>query len=151
MANNTGHGGRRPGAGRKPGKSPERAEYLRQLRSRVYEEFDALMTAQLEAAKGLFHFLVQSDNGWVRVTDEAAIDAALAAGAPFYRIVKKDPDMRALKDAWDRAIGVPKQEMEIALPEPVRITHIFSVQRCQNCGHETAPRHAASTGVNRAK
>ena len=136
-------GGKRPGAGRKVGTventTKERAEYLRQLRVRIFTEFDSLMTAQLEAARGLFHFLVKTDGGWERVTDEKQIDAALAAGTPFYRVVKKDPDMRALKDCWDRAIGVPKQEMEISNPAPVKISHVFydGTGTCQHCGKVT--------------
>lgn len=124
--------------GRPPGPSPDTQRKLlalQRLRDRVHAEIDDLLTAELEAAKGTFTVLIQTANGWQKATTEEQIEAAIAAGDHVFRIVRREPDMRALKDLWDRTIGVPKQELEVSTPEPVKITWSYEFAgKCPSCG-----------------
>lgn len=113
-------GGRRPHAGRKQGSKDKRTlaklTALEIFRQRAAAELDPLITAQLETAKGLFHFLAKTEAGYVRVTDPQIIDRYLAIGDGF-KIAQQDPDVRALKDTFDRVCGKPVESVEISGPQ----------------------------------
>jgi hypothetical protein len=125
-------GGRRPGAGRKPGPLKQTVLRLRQLerfRERVYQQFDPLIQAQLELAKGAFVMVVKTEAGYVEAKTEKQIKAALAAGPDTYRIMAKEPDVRALKDCWDRALGPPQLTVGVEHSTPeggLTIRHVFT-------------------------
>jgi hypothetical protein len=113
-------GGRRPHAGRKKG-SKERSTLakltaLEIFRQRAEAELGPLITAQLETAKGLFHFLAKTETGYVRVTDPQVMDRYLAIGDGF-KIAAQDPDVRALKDTFDRVCGKPVEQVELSGPQ----------------------------------
>lgn len=109
-------GGRRPHAGRKKGSKEKstlaKLTALEIFRRRAEAELNPLITAQLETAKGLFHFLAKTEAGYVRVTDPAIIDRYLAIGDGF-KIAQQDPDVRALKDTFDRVCGKPTEHVAV--------------------------------------
>ncbi len=125
-----GHGGARPGSGRRKGGKNARTiareaarDYLSQ---RVQAEIEPLVTAHLEAAKGLQYFFGKTPDGqWVRVTDPDMVLACLQAGEGF-RISAKDPDTRALKDILDREFGRPTEHLELSGEDggPVRVKFV---------------------------
>jgi hypothetical protein len=112
---------------------------LERMRERVYAEVEHLITSEIEAAKGSYVMLIKTETGgWSRATTEAQIAAALEAGAEVFRVVRKDADMRAVKDLWDRTIGVATQPIELSTREPVRIVNIYTNFQCPTCKTETA-------------
>ena len=111
-------GGRRPGAGAKKGSkqtaSLQKAELLKQFRDRVAAEFEPLLSALFTTATGVTHMMVRDESGkWTRVTDPVQILRYLEAGETVYRITAQNPDVRALKDIFDRAFGSPTQAVEL--------------------------------------
>ena len=111
-------GGRRPGAGAKRGSkqkgSLERAELLRQFRDRVAAEFEPLLSALFASAQGVTHMMVRDKTGkWTRVTDPVLMLRCLETGETVYRITSQNPDVRALKDIFDRVFGSPTQAVEV--------------------------------------
>ena len=108
------HGGRRTGAGRPKGrKDPhtlEKEAAREHARKRITAELDALIDAALTRAKGL-SYLVTRDaktGKFVRVTRRtlASTDAAT-------EVWEKEPDISAIRDLLDRAIGEPTESVEI--------------------------------------
>jgi hypothetical protein len=131
-------GGPRPGAGNKPGsKRPHFAEQQRLLglfRLRAGAEFEDLVTALLESAKGAYMFLARDGDEFAVVTDPAAIARCVAAGGEHYRLEQKAPDQRALREAFDRVLGRPTVITEE--PEPLPPTRIIWETRCEQCGKD---------------
>lgn len=114
-------GGRRPGAGKPKGykhrrtieQAREKKLLLEEFRERVRAEFAPLVTAHLEIAKGAFCIFAKTEDGLKRVSDAATIDRLLASGDGYYHIAQQDPDVRALKDLWDRTFGTPAKVLEL--------------------------------------
>lgn len=102
----TNRGGRPKGS--KSKKSQEPAELRRRFVARVAREWDSLIEAQIESARGRWTFLVrQSDGTFTRTNDPKTIDRALQSGKDFWRICLGDPVPSILKDTMDRVMGVP--------------------------------------------
>jgi len=124
-------GGSRPRAGRPKGsrgkhkRTLEKLTALEVFRRRAEAELDPLITARLENAKGLFQFLAMTPLGPVLVTDPAIMQKCIASGEPFYRIVRKEPDERALKDTFDRVCGKPTEHVDVTghVDHAVHIVH----------------------------
>ena len=110
-------GGRRPGAGAKKGSkqtaSLQKAELLKLFRDRVAAEFEPLLAALFTSAQGVAHMMVYQNGKWTRVTDPVLMRQCLESGETAYRIVTQNPDVRALKDIFDRAFGSPTQAVEL--------------------------------------
>jgi hypothetical protein len=121
-------GGRRPGAGAKKGSkqkgSLEKAELLNQFRARVAAEFEPLVSALFSSATGVTHMMARDKSGkWTRVTDPVVMQRCLESGDEFYKITTQNPDIRALKDIFDRMFGSPTQAVEVtgADGEPMEV------------------------------
>ena len=111
-------GGRRAGAGAKRGSkqhgSLEKAELLRQFRERVAAEFEPLLSALFASAQGVTHMIVRDKSGkWTPVTDPALMLRCLETGETVYQITTQNPNVRALKDIFDRVFGSPTQAVEV--------------------------------------
>jgi len=92
----------------------QKAELLRQFRERVAAEFEPLLSALFATAKGVTHMMVRDGTGkWVRVTDPIMMQRYLETGETVYRITAQNPDVRALKDIFDRTFGSPTQAVEV--------------------------------------
>jgi hypothetical protein len=91
----------------------ERAELLRQFRDHVAAEFEPLLAALFASALGVTHMMVYQNGKWTRVTDPALMQRCLENGETAYRIFTQNPDVRALKDIFDRAFGSPTQAVEV--------------------------------------
>lgn len=118
-------GGKRPGAGRPKGTvnlSTITKEQARDaLRQIVLEKMERLVSAQLDNATGIRHFIVRGAGGkFERLTDPEQIEAALNADeaeeGKTYWIYTKDPSVQAFTDLMNRALDKPKeQEQEIKI------------------------------------
>jgi hypothetical protein len=130
-------GGKRRGAGRKPGpQGPQAATLAKQQVEEAYRAFmvaekEALWRAQRERACGVYVLLVQTDEGYVRVTDPDLIAEIVQTpntrGKTAWLIEAQAPDARLAKEINDRLMGVPTQVHEVGTgdgaPLAVRIVH----------------------------
>jgi hypothetical protein len=85
---------------------------LEYFRKRAEAVLDPIVTAQLEAGMGAYEFLAQTETGFVRVTDPAVMDRYIAQGTGF-KVWRRLPDVRALKDTLDRTCGKPSEHVEV--------------------------------------
>jgi hypothetical protein len=111
-------GGKRPGAGRPVGskdkRTLEKIEMDRQFRQRVSERFHELIDAQFDAAKGVSHMMAKDKAGkWTQVTDPKVMARCLDSGESFYKITAQNPNVFALKDIFDRMMGMPVKAVEV--------------------------------------
>lgn len=115
-------GGARPNSGPekgtkyKPTLEKERAREA--LRAVVLRHMERILRSQIAAACGIDHFFLRDPKSgqFIRVTDPEQIEKALNEGEKdsYYWIFTKDPDPRAAKDLFDRALDKAKeQETEI--------------------------------------
>lgn len=128
-------GGARPGSG--PKKGSHRPEFyrqqvmLQQFRDRVRQEFEPLLTALIESAKGASIVVQQTGAGWTQITEPAAIVAALNSGDAV-RVECKPPDQRAQKEVWERALGKVQESIKVEdNTRPTRVVYQYS------CNHGT--------------
>jgi hypothetical protein len=111
-------GGKRPGAGRPKGPSPNTLDKVlarERLRQNVFAQMDELVAAQLEHAKGIKHMILRGPDGqFIRATDVKQIDAALAIGESAYYLFTKDPSVQAFTDLMNRALDKPVEAIELS-------------------------------------
>jgi hypothetical protein len=117
-------GGKRRGAGAKKGKlqkrTVEKMELERQFRARIAEQLEPLADALLRAAQGVEHLQAKDKRSqWTSVTDPGVMSKVLNGPDELRRISAKDPDVRALKECFDRLFGAPKQHVEVEDVTPV--------------------------------
>jgi hypothetical protein len=94
----------------------EREELLRQFHARVAEDFGPLLDALFGAARGVSHLMARDRDGtWTEVTDPAIMAKVLNSGEMFYRLYARNPDVKALKDIFDRLFGTPTKQVEMTL------------------------------------
>jgi len=125
-------GGKRPGAGRKPGRKDnatlEKEAVAKAFNQRVMAKADALFNAQLTLAVGSMKVFRIDEEGegkqkkkvHVLVTDEYEIKALLDEhdGSPgvvdgvFYYFQTVIPDNRAIDSMLNRALGKPTEKHE---------------------------------------
>ena len=87
-------GGKRPGAGRKKEQRTIKAEKAREyIIGRIAEELDPIVTAQVEAAKGMYVWKYDLSQGTVRV-------------------FLKEPDLKAGEYLLNQGVGKPKETIE---------------------------------------
>lgn len=112
MARGKKTGGRSKGTPNKA--SLEQRELDRQFRERIAEHLEPLADALLKAAQGVEHLQAKDKTGqWVSVTDPKIMSKVLNGPEEYRRISAKDPDVRALKECFDRLFGQPKQHVEL--------------------------------------
>jgi hypothetical protein len=98
---------------------------LQQFRDRVRHEFEPLLTALIESAKGASVVVQQTGAGWTQITEPAAIVAALNSGDAV-RVECKPPDQRAQKEVWERALGKVQESIKIEEDaRPLRVVYEF--------------------------
>lgn len=119
-------GGKRPNAGRPPGRrnnatlSKEQGREL--VRQRVLKDIEPMIAAQIAHAQGISHFMLRDPKSgkFERLTEPEQIEAALNAegaeeGSSYY-IWAKDPSVQAFTDLLNRALDKPKeQEQDVNL------------------------------------
>lgn len=130
-------GGKRRGAGRPKGSTgPHAVTRAKQIieeefRAYMLREKEALWRAQRERALGVFVLVVQTDEGYVRVTDPDHIAEIVAQpnvrGKTAWLIEAHAPDVPLAKEINNRLMGVPTQSVEVGTADgaalPVRIVH----------------------------
>jgi len=129
------HGGKRTGAGRKPGqleqKTIERIHTKKMLDQRVMRHTDELFTAQFSLAVGSTYIYrieeTEMNNGKTKkehilVTDPEEIKRVLDAGdgsgnskvgKDYYIVTTAAPDNRAIDSLLDRTFGKAQQSVEV--------------------------------------
>jgi hypothetical protein len=124
-------GGKRPGAGKPPGPHQatiEKRIWLEEYRAAIAAELPALIKAQLDLSKGVYHMMGRNPDGtWARVTDPEIMLKVLNSGEQFYEIRAQNPDGRALADIFDRLMGKPAQAVTGEDGGPVE--HVFRWQK----------------------
>ena len=81
------------------------------------------MRATLDAGRGVAVIAEEVEPGvFAEVKDVRRARHLLTQGEGF-RIYTKEPDVRALKDIWDRRLGKPVETVQVTTPEPVRVVH----------------------------
>jgi len=133
------HGGKRSGAGRKPGrlsiKTLQKLAVKRELDQRVLNSADQLFNAQYAKAVGSIQVFRIDEKGTGKnkkkvhtlVTAAAEITEVLNSidgtggivGEDFYFITDIPPDNRAIDSMYDRTFGKPNQSLEIIEPQHV--------------------------------
>lgn len=130
---NTGHGGARPGAGRKKGgmnvdtKLRKKAE--QEYKRRVAEMTDKLLNSQLALALGEINLFVKTVRGnktiTSMVTDIETVKEYLSGSLEdgdneYYYLATKSPDGKALDSVLDRTFGKARQSVDITTDdEPI--------------------------------
>jgi len=116
------NGGKRPGAGRPKGSKNQATlskEAAREaLRAIIQREMEAMVGAQVAAAKGLKYLVARNRQSgkFIRLSEEAM--TKLLAGeddeTELVEVWEKDPSTPAFTDLMNRALDKPKeQEMEV--------------------------------------
>jgi hypothetical protein len=127
------NGGKRPGAGRKPGTfnqaKLERLAVINAFNQRVMKQANALFNAQLALAVGSVmvyrveetgtgakakreHILVTNPDTIKEVLDDIG-DGAGVVGEDYYFVTSVSPDNRALDSMLNRGLGKPAEEHKI--------------------------------------
>ena len=117
MAN--GHGGKRPGSGRKKGyrfPSTLNKEAARQAAlGLVLQHLEAMLSAQIENAKGVHYATIRTPQGtYVRATDTKQIDAAISCGGEMFKLYTKEPSPASFQALWDRTLDKPIERTEVS-------------------------------------
>lgn len=114
------HGGKRPGGGRRKGsknvKTLEKEVAEEALREKIRKRIDPILDAQLDNAQGIKYLVVRERRGgkFVRVTESMA-KAKLGKGEEIIEVWEKDPSIHAFADLMDRALGKPKEQLDVSL------------------------------------
>lgn len=155
------NGGRRPGAGRKPGslsrKTIERKMVEEALHRRILGAVDRIFNAQLALAEGINYLYRIDEIGTgkdkrrehVLVTDPEEIKQVLdetdgtggTTDSGYYHISTKAPDNKALDSMLDRVFGKPTSKTELTGPGGSEI----KVQLVQYDPH--APAQVPAAGI----
>lgn len=132
------NGGKRPGAGRKPGSKTkatlEKQKVLEAFNQRVMAKADALFNAQLMLAVGSMKVFrideVEGEGGktkreHVHVTDPDEIKSLLdehdgmsgTVDGAYYYFTDVSPDNKSIEAMMNRAFGKPKEQVEHSNPD----------------------------------
>lgn len=111
-------GGKREGAGRKPGTVEANTVRKQALRARILAKFEEkleeMVEAQVQHAMGVSYMVLRAPDGsFARATDEKQIDAACAIGASAFKIFTQAPNTQAFTAIADRAIDKPSEHVEL--------------------------------------
>jgi len=140
-----GHGGKRPGAGRKQGrlsiKPLQKMAVKRELDQKVMNKADQLFIAQFSKAVGSIHIFRVDEKGTGKnkkkvhtlVTDADEIKAVLdstdgtggSVGDDFYFVTSVLPDSRAIDSMLDRTFGKANQSLEITETKNVELDRVL--------------------------
>lgn len=128
------HGGKRDGAGRKPGqlnkKTLEAMEVKREYLERIRKNATQLFNAQFSVAKGnQMLFVIKTDSKGNRrkpeiVTDPEVISRFLEENegmdgslgdddSEYFFLTTRNPDSRTISDMLDRALGKADQSIDV--------------------------------------
>jgi hypothetical protein len=80
----------------------------------IYERCVALTIAQMDEAMGVEYLVIRRPDGsFVRATDQAQIDAAVAAGGELCRLYRKAPNPQAYRELMTQGFGKPPKALQI--------------------------------------
>lgn len=111
------HGGKRPGAGRKPGgqnaATIEKQVLRERLRAKVAAELDPLIEAQIANAKGIKYLVVRDrkTGKFLRIGEIGA--GKLKPDEEIIEVWEKDPSVFAFTDLMNRTVDKPVEPVEI--------------------------------------
>ena len=74
------------------------------------------------------------------------MERLLNAGERFYRIEQKEPDLRAITDAWNRLFGRPVETVTVSadVRQTSRVVIEVHPTRCTHCGQAFTAHDAPS-------
>jgi hypothetical protein len=128
-------GGKRPGAGTKPGRrwqsTMEKALAREETRKYIQQHIPAMLRAQIANAIGIGHLYTRDKKGkFARIEDEAQIDKLLSEGeeGKTYWIFAKDPSTQAFSDLMNRAIDKPAEQVKVTGGDDGPVEHVFRWQ-----------------------
>jgi hypothetical protein len=114
-------GGKRPGAGTKPGKrwasTMEKALVREETRKYIQQHMPAMLRSQIAHAIGIGHLFTRDKHGkFSRIEDEAEIDRLLSEGEQDtdYWIFAKDPSVQAFSELLDRTLDQAPKPIEVS-------------------------------------
>lgn len=130
-------GGRRNGAGRRPGKTGPQARTLEKLAAREFAReiitryLEPLIQRHVAHAMGIGHLYTRDKNGkFTKVENQAAVDRLLTTGDEDkdYWIFTKDPSTQSFTELLNRALDKSK-EQDIDVRVSGEVTYTQKVQQ----------------------
>jgi len=119
------NGGKRPGAGRKPGvpvgpnkstitANEEKAIARSVIREYVISRIPEIVTAQIDNALGIPYMVLRDKSGnYVEATDEKQFRAALAAGDAAFKVYTRQPHQGSASMLLAYAADKPVEPLEV--------------------------------------
>ena len=93
---------------------------------------------QRSAEAGVSHLMARDPDGtWTEVTDPVIMAKVLNSGETFYRIYARNPDVKALKDIFDRVFGTPNQQVDMTLHGELDL--VARLARARQRGRDRTP------------
>lgn len=100
--------------GRKYPKTIEKEIERELIRQQVIASRERMVRAQIEHACGISYIVLRHEDGsYTRATDDAMLDAALAAGAASFEIFTQAPNVQAFTDLMNRALDKPAEQVRV--------------------------------------
>lgn len=92
----------------------EKAAAREAFRQQVLAALSPMTEAQIAHSQGVYYMVLRRPDGsWVRATDEAQIDAGLAAGGELCRIYRQAPNHQAFAYLVDQALDKAPQSLQV--------------------------------------
>lgn len=121
------NGGKRPGAGRKPGSLSKKTKDIKiveeEMKQRVLKGTQSLLDAQFSLANGCSYlYVIEKDKKGVdkkpelvtdRFTIERYLSGELKGDGKYYYITTEKPSSNAIDSLLDRTFGRPTQKTEL--------------------------------------
>jgi thymidine phosphorylase len=100
--------------GTKNKKTLDDEQALENLRAMVKAQLGPMVQAQIEHSKGVSYMVLRRPDGtYARATEEAQVDAAIAAGDTMFQIHTQSPNTQAFDSLMNRAFGKPAERVSI--------------------------------------
>lgn len=91
----------------------DREAMREQARQIFLKHFAPIIEAQAEHSKGIGYMVLRRPDGtYVRATEAAQVDAALAAGSTTFKLYTQAPNPQAFAALWDRTLDKPIERVE---------------------------------------
>ena len=129
-----------------------------ETRKKVSAGLDPILTVQMAHAQGIGHLYRRDKKGrYSRIEDQAQIDAIVAKGLKkdrdggTYYIFAKDPSVHAFVELMNRALGKPKQPVDVTVTGRVDIVATLQLARDRLAQARAAGRLGPSLAPGAAK
>ena len=120
--------------GYKHPKTIEKALERERLRSIIEAEMEPMTKAQIEHAKGVKYMVLRKrDGSFARATDEAQLNAAVAAGEQAFQIFTQAPNTQAYADLMNRYLDKPAEQLKVTGEDdgPVKFEFVWKRKKAE--------------------